>query len=264
MAIKYTFQGLLIYLVMAVYLSAFLAMVLGRKKAAGRLYLAGFVLAVAAFGYRWYNVRHIPFQNLFEVFLSMGMVIYPLSIFCRRWLGVGGEAADMLIGTILLFPAGFIFHAEPQKLPPALQSWLFTPHVAVYLASYVIMAKAAVQAACQLNGKAGDAKANLVGYENGTYRMVCLGFPLLTLGLILGSWWGKLAWGDYWGWDPKELWSLASWLVYVGYFHFRYMFGKKYARINSIWAILGMVAIVITLLWANLSRIFSGLHSYAS
>ncbi len=264
MAIKYTVQGLLIYMVIAAYLFAFLATVLGKKKTGRGLYLAGFVVAAVAFGYRWYNVHHVPFQNLFEVFLSMGMMIYPLSIFCRRFLRVGGEAVDMLIGAILLFPVGFVFGAEPQKLPPALQSWLFTPHVAVYLISYVIMAKATVQAFCQLKAKAGNTKGNLLDYEQGTYRMICFGFPLLTLGLILGSWWGKLAWGDYWGWDPKELWSLASWLVYVGYFHFRYMFGKRHARINSCLAILGLVAIVVTLLWVNLSKIFPGLHNYAS
>jgi len=263
MEIKYTFQCLLVYLVITAYLFAFLTTVLGRKKPGQRLYLAGFIIAAIAFGYRWYDVRHIPFQNLFEVFLFMGMLLYPLSIFCRHALRVGGEAADMLIGAILLFPVGFVFHAEPQKLPPVLQSWLFTPHVAVYLMSYVIMAKAAVQAFYQLKDKAGYAKENLLDYEEGTYRMICFGFPLLTLGLILGSWWGKLAWGDYWGWDPKELWSLASWLVYAGYFHFRYMFWKKHARINSGLAILGTVAIVITLLWVNLSKIFPGLHNYA-
>ena len=264
MTIKYTFLGLLIYLVIATYLFAFVATVFGKRKTGHGLYLAGFIIAAIAFGYRWYNANHIPFQNLFEVFLSMGMMIYPLSIFCRRFLRVGGDAVDMLIGAILLFPAGFVFGAEPQKLPPALQSWLFTPHVAVYLMSYVIMAKAMVQAFCQLRARADNTNENLLDYEEGTYKMICLGFPLLTLGLILGSWWGKLAWGDYWGWDPKELWSLASWLVYVGYFHFRYMFGKKHARINSSLAILGMIAIVITLLWVNLSRIFPGLHNYAS
>ena len=264
MAIKYTFLGSLIYLVIVIYLFAFLIIVLGKRKTGWCLYLSGFIIAVIAFGYRWYNVHHIPFQNLFEVFLSMGMMIYPLSIFCRRFLRVGGETADMLIGAILLFPAGFVFGAEPQKLPPALQSWLFTPHVAVYLMSYVIMAKATVQAFYQLKVKADNTKENLLDYEQGTYRMICFGFPLLTLGLILGSWWGKLAWGDYWGWDPKELWSLVSWLVYVGYFHFRYMFGKRHASINSSLAILGMIAIIITLLWVNLSRIFSGLHNYAS
>jgi ABC-type transport system involved in cytochrome c biogenesis permease subunit len=93
--------------------------------------------------------------------------------------------------------------------------------------------------------------------------MVCAGFPLLTLGLVLGSVWGQRAWGDWWGWDPKELWSLASWLLYVGFFHFRYMFGKKYPRINSLWAVAGLIVIIITLLWVNLSRLFPGLHSYA-
>jgi ABC-type transport system involved in cytochrome c biogenesis permease subunit len=264
MAIKYTLQGLLIYLVMVAYLFAFLATVLGRNKPGRGFYLTGFIIAMIAFGYRWYDVRHVPFQNMFEVFLSMGMLLYPLSVFCRRALLVGGEAADMLIGAILLFPVGFVFHADPEKLPPALQSWLFTPHVAVYLISYVIMTKAAVQAFCQMNDTANNASENLIDYETGTFRMICFGFPFLTLGLILGSWWGKLAWGDYWGWDPKELWSLASWLVYVGYFHCRYMFGKKYARINSSLAVLGLAAIVITLLWVNLSRIFPGLHNYTS
>ena len=264
MTIKYTFQGLLIYLVIAAYLLAFLTTVLGKKKVGRGLYLVGFIIAAIAFSYRWYDVNHVPFQNMFEIFLSMGMMIYPLSIFCRRTLQVGGEAGDMLMGAILLFPSAFIFHAEPQKLPPALQCWLFTPHVAVYLMSYVIMAKATVQAFCQLKSKADNTGENLLDYEEATYRMICFGFPLLTLGLLLGSWWGKLAWGDYWGWDPKELWSLASWLVYVGYFHLRYMFGKKHKYLNSSFAILGLVAIVITLLWVNLSRIFPGLHNYAN
>jgi len=264
MAIKYTFQGLLIYLVTAAYLLAFLSAVLGGKKTARRIYLAGFITAVLAFAYRWYDVRHIPFQNLFEVFLTMAMLVYPLSVLCRRLLRVGGEPADMLIGAIILLPAGFIFHAGPQKLPPALQSPLFAPHVAAYLLSYVIMAKAAVQAFCRLKIGAGGKKENLLDYEDGTYRMVCLAFPLLTFGLISGSWWGKLAWGDYWGWDPKEMWSLASWLVYAGYFHFRYLFGKKYACINSGLVILGIATIITTLLWVNLSGLFSGLHNYAS
>jgi cytochrome c-type biogenesis protein CcsB len=277
MEIKYTIQGLLVYMTIAAYLLAFVTTVLRRPKVGHTLYLFGFAIAVCAFGYRWYHVRHVPLQNLFEVFLCLGM-IYPVSLFCKRALRVGGYSADMLIGAIVLFPAGFIFNAEPQQLPPALQSWLFTPHVAVYMFSYIFMAKATFQAICQLAGKtvscrghlARDSRAgrprhvDLLPPEEATYRIVCAGFPLLTLGLILGSYWGKLAWGDYWGWDPKELWSLASWLVFLGYFHFRYMFGKKHPRINSLWVIAGMAAIIITLLWVNLSRLFPGLHSYAS
>ena len=262
MEIKYTIQGLLVYATMAAYLLAFVATMLRKPKAGHALYLFGFAVAVIAYAYRWYDVRHVPLQNLFEVFLFLGM-IYPVSFFCRRVLRVGGYAADMLIGVIVLFPAGFVFHAEPQYLPPALQSWLFTPHVAVYMLSYIVMAKATVQAGCQLLGKTPKRGADILPPEQATYRMVLAGFPLLTLGLILGSYWGKLAWGDYWGWDPKELWSLASWLVFLAYFHFRYMFGRKHPNMNSLLAILGMVAIIITLLWVNLSKLFPGLHSYA-
>ncbi|MHC4363260.1 MAG: cytochrome c biogenesis protein CcsA, partial [Planctomycetota bacterium] len=221
------------------------------------------VIAVIVFVYRWYDVRHVPFQNLFEVFLGMGMMVYPLSLFSRRVLRVGSESWDMLIGAIVLVPPGFVFDAAARKLPPALQCWLFGPHVAVYLLAYVIMAKATIQAFPGLIGKANSQQSDLVPYEEGTYRLICFGFPLLTLGLIMGSWWGKLAWGDYWGWDPKELWSLVSWLVYVGYLHWRYMFGKRRVRINSFIAVIGFIAILITLLWANLSRLFAGLHSYA-
>jgi ABC-type transport system involved in cytochrome c biogenesis permease subunit len=224
----------------------------------------GFTMSALSFAYRWYDVRHVPLQNLFEVFLCLGMICYPVSLFCRRVLQIEGGCADMLIAAIVLFPAGFIFNAQPQRLPPALQSWLFVPHVAVYALSYMFMAKATVQAVLQLSGKTPQLNEKLLAPEQATYRMICVGFPLLTLGLILGSCWGKLAWSDYWGWDPKELWSLASWLVYVGYFHFCYMFGKKYPHINSIWAIVGMLVIVITLLWVNLSRLFAGLHSYAT
>ena len=292
MEIKYTIQGLLIYAAMAAYVFAFVTSLLLylltfvtsllRRTKAGHLlyflgfittvlalskqllYLFGFIIAVLAFGYRWYDVRHVPLQNLFEVFLCLGMIIYPVSLFCRRVLRVGGQCADMLIGAIMLFPAGFVFSAQPRQLPPALQCWVFAPHVAVYVLSYIFMAKAAFQAIYQLAGEPSYYDEKFLPPEEATYRMICAGFPLLTLGLVLGSYWGKLAWGDYWGWDPKELWSLASWLVYVGYFHFRYMFGKKHPRINSLWAITAMAVIVVTLLWVNLSRFFSGLHSYAT
>jgi ABC-type transport system involved in cytochrome c biogenesis permease subunit len=264
MDIKYTVQGLLIYAAMLAYSLAFVSSLLRRPRIGRILYVLGFFVAASAFLYRWLDVRHVPLQNLFEVFLCLGMICYPVSLLCSRILQVAGRSTDTLIAAIVLFPAGFVFSAQPQRLPPALQCWLFAPHVAVYALSYIFMAKATCQAVFQLAGRTPKPNENLLGPEQATYQMICIGFPLLTLGLILGSCWGKLAWGDYWGWDPKELWSLASWLVYVGYLHFRYMFGKKHSRINSAWAITGMAVIVITLFWVNLSKLFSGLHSYAT
>lgn len=287
MDFKPTIQGGMIYAVMACWLIASILAVIGLiitiigllfKRASKThkpfvilthiLFFAGFILSIVAWVYRWFHVQHLPMQNLFEVFLTLGVLIWPIWLFSWRVLGIRSLVSDIFIGWIVLFPAGFVFHAEPQRLPPALQSWLFAPHVAVYMISYVFMAKAMVQAVLVyvygFFSASDKLYARMNDSERATYQMARIGFPLLTLGLLLGSVWGQRAWGDYWGWDPKELWSLASWLVYIGYFHFRYLYGTRHPRINSIWAVTGMVFIVITLLWVNLSRIFPGLHNYAT
>ena len=259
-SIQLTPQHLLIYTAILLYMLALVITLLGRHRAGNLFFLAGFIFMAVVFIYRWYYVGHIPLQNLYEVFLTMGLLIYPLSLFCRRLQKSPSQATDILLGIVLLIPVGFVFDAEPKQLLPALQCWLFAPHVGVYMLAYVIMTKAGFQAVFQL---LRPPAAQPLIHEQAAYRLVCLGFPLLSLGLVLGSWWGKLAWGDFWGWDPKELWSLASWLIYLAYFHFRYMHGQKFPRLNSLWVLLGFAAIVITLLWVNLARIFSGLHSYA-
>jgi ABC-type transport system involved in cytochrome c biogenesis permease subunit len=257
MRINFTIQHLLIYQTMMLYLLAWAVYVLKYKKTGIVIYALGFAVAAISVAYRWINVGHIPLQNLFEVFLFLGLLVFPLTLASRKILNVGGAACDMILGIIVLFPAGFVFSAEPKYLPPVLQSWLFAPHVAIYTLAYIIMTKAACQ------GLGGLINASAIDHEFRAYKLVCLGFPLLTLGIVLGSFWGKIAWGDYWNWDPKEMWSLATWLVFIGYFHYRYMTGVKYLKINCLWIVTGFAFIVITLLWVNLSRIFIGLHNYA-
>ena len=264
MEIKATVQGGMIYAIMCVFLMALLLNLLKRKNAGRLFYLWGFILALIAYVYRWLHVGHVPMQNLFEVFLLMGVLIWPMSFFCRRKLDIGGETADIVLGLIVLFPAGFIFHERPGMLPPALQCWLFAPHVLVYMLSYILMAKGAVQALAALNPNLKLANQGTLDHEEAAYRMTLLGFPLLTAGLLLGSFWAKLAWSDYWGWDPKEMWSLASWLIYLGYFHFRAIYGQRFKKTICLWNLAGIVVIIITLLWVNLSKVFSGLHSYAT
>jgi cytochrome c-type biogenesis protein CcsB len=293
------YGAMLCYLIAMVFIAKDLALsgvaaVMGRihpaathtrdRRLAAIFYFLGFAYAIAAFAVRWCKLGHIPLQSMFDVFLAMGMIVYPLTLLCRR-LGVRSESFDIFLGFVLLFPAAFVFPSESQKLPPALQSFLFGPHVIVYLMGYIIMAKAAAGAFCHLIR--GDHCQPLVrpmtfnGNEiKGTgvfldktkadgessiliFRLVSLGFPFLTLGLVLGSWWGQIAWGDYWGWDPKEMWSLATWIIFVLYFHVRYAYPAK-RKLHDVMVIMGLVAIVCTILWVNLSRLFPGLHSYAS
>ncbi len=278
MAIKDTLLGSMIYATMALWAAAallFLAAWITTPKGVRRpfgllaiagelLFAAGSAVMVAAFVERWREVQHPPLQNMFEVFVSLGMLMWPLWAFCRWFLGARGAAINVLLGLAVLFPAGFVFHAEPQTLPPVLRSWLFVPHVATYMVAYVVLLLAAAQAIMHL-GSVRDSLNRGAQYERATYNMIRLGFPLLTLGLVLGAVWGKLAWGDYWQWDPKELWSLTSWLAYIAYLHLRSLYGERFARANSIIAIVGGLLVIATLLWVNLGRIFGGgMHSYAS
>ena len=263
MAVKFTILGLLVCSSMLGYLVAFALCLLSRRTAGAMACACGSALAAAAFGYRWWRIGHVPLGSIFEVLLCLGMLMGPLAFIWRRFLRVGDLAVDMALAVVVLSPVAFVLRGEPRLLMPALQSPLFVPHVAAYVVAYAILVRAAALAAAQLIEANETGKAHLVSRELATYRMVCLGFPFLTAGLILGAWWGKLAWGDYWNWDPKEMWSLATWLVYVGYLHCRSTLTRRRPKLNAALALTGVAFIIITLLWVNLSRLFAGLHNYA-
>jgi len=92
-----------------------------------------------------------------------------------------------------------------------------------------------------------------------TYRMIAIGWPLLTAGIITGAVWANSAWGTYWSWDPKETWSLITWFIYAIYLHSRYVRGWKGTQMAVISSV-GFLAVIFTYLGVNL--VLSGLHSY--
>nr|AOH77098.1 cytochrome c biogenesis protein [Dunaliella salina] len=95
--------------------------------------------------------------------------------------------------------------------------------------------------------------------DNLSYRILGIGFPFLTIGILSGAVWANEAWGSYWSWDPKETWAFLTWLVYAIYLHTRLnkgWEGKKPAIIAS----LGFIVTWICYLGVNL--IGEGLHSY--
>ncbi len=92
------------------------------------------------------------------------------------------------------------------------------------------------------------------------YQSVAVGFPMLTLGVILGAMWGHIAWGRYWGWDPKETWAFISWLIFAFFLHMRIFAGWNGRRIAWI-GLLGAGSIVYTYWGVNF--LLSGLHAYA-
>ena len=99
----------------------------------------------------------------------------------------------------------------------------------------------------------------LQSLDNWSYRIIGLGFPFLTIGIISGGVWANEAWGSYWSWDPKETWALITWLVFASYLH---------ARITKGWegkqtAILGSLGFfVIWVCYLGVNFLGKGLHSY--
>jgi cytochrome c-type biogenesis protein CcsB len=95
--------------------------------------------------------------------------------------------------------------------------------------------------------------------DNISYRMIGLGFPLLTIGIIAGAVWANEAWGSYWSWDPKETWAMITWLMFAAYLHARITRGWQ-GRKPAILAASGFVVVWICYLGVNL--LGKGLHSY--
>lgn len=94
-----------------------------------------------------------------------------------------------------------------------------------------------------------------------SYRSIAIGFPVFTLGaLIFAMIWAEQAWGRFWGWDPKEVWALITWLFYSAYLHLR--LSRGWHGLRSSWlAVIGFLIVMFTLVGVNL--IIAGLHSYA-
>jgi cytochrome c-type biogenesis protein CcsB len=95
--------------------------------------------------------------------------------------------------------------------------------------------------------------------DNISYRMIGLGFPLLTIGIIAGAVWANEAWGSYWSWDPKETWALITWLVFAAYLHARITRGWQ-GRRPALLASAGFLVVWVCYLGVNL--LGKGLHSY--
>lgn len=98
--------------------------------------------------------------------------------------------------------------------------------------------------------------------EEITYKGIAFGFPIFTIGgLVFGAIWADQAWGRYWGWDPKETWSLITWFVYAFYLHAKFIRGWSGSKTSMV-AVFGFMVTIFTYLGVNL--FLSGLHSYGS
>jgi cytochrome c-type biogenesis protein CcsB len=224
-------------------------------------WLATFAM-LASLVFRAIATGHGPFANMYEFSMAFSFGILAASMwFERRY--------HQRILALIAFPVALAMMlyastipAEIEPLVPALQNnLLLTVHVAVAIVAYGSFAIAFAAALLYLiqpeGGRWGLPKPEIL--DEIAYRAVVVGFPFLTLTIILGAIWADTAWGTYWSWDPKETASLVTWLIYGAFLHARVMRGWRGNR--AAWLlVLGFAATLFTY-FGNL--FFGGLHSYA-
>jgi cytochrome c-type biogenesis protein CcsB len=149
------------------------------------------------------------------------------------------------------------YHIQP--LVPALQSNWLVSHVISSFLAYACFAISFGASVLYLVSPWVNTRTDRNFWDEITYKMISIGFVLLTLGIITGAAWADRAWGRYWGWDPKETWSLITWLIYGAFLHARLVKGWKGVKMSLV-SILGFFAVIFTYLGVN--YILSGLHSY--
>ena len=226
-----------------------------------------FVLITILVVTRWVEVNHIPASGMYEslvfftwlialVYLIMELVtIFILRVHESR-LGIIGALQCVLAVVMLHFAINT--DSTIKELPPALQSDWFLVHVTNYFISYSALSISFSAAIIYLvyraiyRGRAQETvmsasdsllRKNLT-FDKLAYISVTIGFPFLTVGLITGAIWAKSAWGTYWGWDPKETWSLISWLAYLAYLHLPMILPKTKIKKNFAPILLSIVLLV--------------------
>jgi cytochrome c-type biogenesis protein CcsB len=221
-----------------------------------------FAFVTASLVFRTIYVGHGPFSNMYEFSVAFAWGILGAYLYFERryHLRTIGLVALPVALAMLLYATTIPSNAEP--LVPALQNnLLLTVHVAVAIVAYgtfTVAFGAAVLFLIQpAEGRRGLPKPEIL--DEISYRAVVVGYPFLTLVIVLGAVWAEQAWGRYWGWDPKETASLVTWLIYGAYLHARVVRGWHGSR--AAWLLMVGFAATLFTYFGNL--FFGGLHSYS-
>jgi cytochrome c-type biogenesis protein CcsB len=227
--------------------------------------LAGFAVMTWGIATRWQIAGHIPASNMYEsmLFLGWGVGLFALiaSAILKNRLVIMNATAMSTLAMMLanLLPIDPFIHPIPPVL--AGTPWLAI-HVPIIMVSYSVLTLGVLVAHMQVGlAMAGKGRSPQGMQMNDLlYWYMHIGSILLIVGILTGSIWAASSWGRYWGWDPKEVWSLVAFLAYMAILHGRFdrfigPFGVAVASIAAFWMIL-MTYIGVNFVLA------SGLHSY--
>ncbi|MBQ9065541.1 MAG: c-type cytochrome biogenesis protein CcsB [Blautia sp.] len=229
--------------------------------------LVGFVLHTAALISRGIGAGRLPMTNQYEfaASFSWGLCLVSLIFIKKYRFDVLGAFAAPVIFLVIGYAA--MQSKDVHELMPALRSNWLGFHVSTAIIAYgafgvsfaialVFLCRDRIAEGSFLDQHIpSKSKLDMIGY-----RSVSLGLLFLTFCIISGSIWAERAWGSYWSWDPKETWSLITWLIYAVYLHQRIRKGWR-GKSAAIFAAIGFICVLFTYIGVN--TWIPGIHSYA-
>ncbi|MCW3156642.1 c-type cytochrome biogenesis protein CcsB [Micropruina sp. KQZ13P-5] len=234
------------------------------------LTLIGWASHLAGVVMRGVAGNRFPWGNMYEFVTAAMLFIVTIFLVLAfrgvRWLGL----PVTLLAVIGQGLAVTVFYVAVAPLVPALHSVWFVIHIVAAAVAGAAFNVGGLLSILYLLKSRAVRREKVRGYlaklpsptriDELAYRFHAFAFPLWTFAIAAGSVWAEYAWGRFWGWDPKETWSLVTWVVYAGYLHARATAGWR-GRRAAVVAIVGLACFWFNFVGINL--LVSGLHSYA-
>ena len=230
---------------------------------------AGFLLHSVSIIYRYIAVGPLPITSMHEASSFFAWCIVLLFFFLEYRYKIGIMSSFILPVVFILMLSSSILPREIRPLTPALQSYWLGIHVFLAFLGNAAFAVAFGTSIMYLLQEHYLKSKHLSGLfqrlpsiqvlDEINYKMINLGFPLLTLAIITGALWSESAWGNYWRWDPKEVWSMITWFIYALVLHVRLTAGWRGKR-AAILSIIGFSVVLFTFFGVNL--LLKSLHSF--
>ena len=234
---------------------------------AGRVVAVSFLFHTCALIVRGIGAGRLPMTNQYEFATSFAWGICAcFLVFLWKYKF---RALGIFVMPVVFFVIGYaaMQSREVRELMPALRSNWLALHVSSAIISYGAFGVSfAVSLMFLIRRKLEhsnfwqehipqESRLDLI-----SYRAVSLGFLFLTFVMVSGAIWAERAWGSYWSWDPKETWSLITWIIYAIYLHLRISKGWK-GKSAALFAVIGFICVIFTYIGVN--TLLPGVHSYA-
>lgn len=224
------------------------------------------LLHTAALVCRGIGAGRLPLTNQYEFAASFawGLCLVSLIFILKFRFPVLGTFLTPLIFLVIGYAA--MQSKEVKDLMPSLRSNWLGFHVSTAIIAYGSFGVSAVVSAIFLcrtrmqdDSFWGQHVPNREKLDLISYRSVCLGLLFLTFTILTGAIWAERAWGSYWSWDPKETWSLITWIIYAVYLHLRLNRGWR-GKSAAIFAVIGFACVLFT--YVGVNTLLPGIHSY--